>query len=165
MVGPKGAAIRAELLALKKRGVIKAEDVYEWVEKHPKSALYARLEWDNNVAGRLHRIAQITAYITLYITDKSGKPETVSLSIDRMRPGGGHRIEAEVKATPELRAILEEDLLVDLERMADRHADLDRFARVWAEVRKVRATLTSERTAKPVIRRRRKSDHEDRPTA
>ena len=66
-------------------------------------------------------------------------------------------MEAEVKATPELRAVLIQDVLTDLERMAERHADLREFAKVWAEVRKVR-----EKREESAAKRRRKSEDEAR---
>jgi hypothetical protein len=136
----KADDIKAEILALKKRGVIKAEDVYYWAENNPNSAIYRSLEWDDAKAGVLYRIHQIRNLMTLYVIDKSGEPELVSLSLDRATPGGGYRVLTDVKAVPSLREILLEDVLAALGRLAHRYADFTELNDVWIAIAEAQAT-------------------------
>jgi hypothetical protein len=141
MAKSKRDQIRTELLALERRGIIKAEDVHAWAERNPKSAIYRSLEWDNEVAGFQYRLHQIRSLITLYIVDSAGEPEMVSLSIDRVKPGGGYRHLDDVKEAPDMRLVLLGDVLVDLERLASRYGDLEELVAVWRAVAEARAAF------------------------
>lgn len=154
--------IRSEILALERRGVVQAEAIHEWAKGHAKSAIHKSLEWNDDKAGYLYRLSQIRSMITLYITDESGEPELVSLSIDRATPGGGYRSLKEVKEVPEMRAVLLEDVLVALERLASRYADIKELAGVWREVAKARVAYDQRQV--PPVRKPRGGD-EVRPSA
>jgi hypothetical protein len=137
--------IAAELRALERDGLLKPEDVHVWADANRESAVAQRLEWNNRRAGYQYRLTQIRTLIRIYIVDVTGEPVTVSLSLDRAEPGGGYRNLPTVKATPNLRQVLLEDLLHELERMADRHYDIVELEPVWSAVRGVRRSLTPKR--------------------
>lgn len=133
--------VLAEFEMLRSDGLIKAEEVLDWAEANRESAIARRLQWDDAKAGHLYRLNQIRTLIRIYIVDTTGSPLTVSLSVDRASPGGGYRDVGEVKATPNLRRVLLEDLMTELERMADRHFDITELEPVWGAIALVRANM------------------------
>lgn len=138
--------IKSELTLLKTDGVYKAEDILAWAEQNRDSAIAQRLQWDDAKAGHLYRLNQVRVLIRIYVVDLKGEPATVSLSVDRVLPGGGYRDLSEVKVTPDLRKVLLEDLLRELERMADRHFDIVELHPVWEAIRQVRRNLGATQT-------------------
>lgn len=144
----KADDIKTEILALSKLGIVKAEDVYQWVEANPDtSVIYKKLEWNDAKAGVLYRIHQIRTMLTLYVVDNSGDPELVSLSIDRATPGGGYRVLTEVKNIPSLREVLLNDVLAALGRLARRYGDIAELDNVWAAIVEAQATYGKDRAA------------------
>jgi hypothetical protein len=133
-----------ELLALRKgNGVINASEVVTWARANKKSQVHASLTWDDKVAGERYRIWQVRALISLHIRDTEGGRRFVSLSIDR--PVGGYRELSSVMSSDELRAVMLEDALADLERVQKRYEKLQELAGVWGEAAKVAATVRPSR--------------------
>jgi hypothetical protein len=128
--------IQSELEALRgDDGLIHAEEAVEWAAKHPKSALYAHLEWDDKKAGHQYRIWQVRNVLLSIVNEEDVRQE-VSLSIDRAT-GGGYRNLKSVMSTKELREVLLADALAELNRLKLRFSVLTELARVWEEVDKV----------------------------
>jgi hypothetical protein len=114
----KGPQLTAELTALRDpdSGMILVDVAHEWAIDHPDSALHGSLEWDNAVAGVAWRHQQIRHLITLHVVDAAGRPDVISLSIDRYH-GGGYRSRSEVLDVPGLRAVALSDTLNELDRV------------------------------------------------
>jgi hypothetical protein len=137
--------IRAELLALKSDdGLIYPERVHGWAQRHPNSALYNSLNWDDATAAHEHRLWQIRQLIQVHITIVSGTREFVSLTIDRAS-GGGYREVADVVASGNLRQIMLDDALEDLERVRRKYQLLDELAGVWKAAEAARPTPRRKR--------------------
>jgi len=120
-----------ELLALKgEDGLINVAKAEQWAKRHPKSSLYAHLEWDNEVAGEKYRHWQIRSLISVHIVDAEGSRQLVHLSIDSR--SGGYRPINDVLGQKELREIMLEDALGELERMQRKYARLQELDGVWA---------------------------------
>jgi len=134
-------SIESELLALKNAdGLLVIEDVYGWVEQHPRSALHGALEWNDEVAGREWRLNQIRRLIYVHIKFEDGGPRLLSLSVDRHRPGGGYRDLADLIRDRDktLWDIALADALAELERLQKKYARLQQLQPVWAAVAGVR---------------------------
>jgi hypothetical protein len=71
--------------------------------------------------------------------------ETVSLTIDRNHAGGGYRLISDVLATPNMRRVLLQDALDELERVKRKYESLTELAKVWDEAAKVRQKQASRR--------------------
>ena len=141
-------AIRDELVALHRQDpLLKVETVHEWAIANPQSALHGELEWDNEVAGHRHRLDQIRRLIAIHIVSPSGARQVISLSIDRVRPGGGYRDLDSVLKVATLREVMLDDALADLERMRVKYEHLSELAKVWGEVDRVKEA--QRRKAKP----------------
>lgn len=139
--------IREELTALQARQpeLLQAETVVDWASRHPRSATYAALEWDDATAAHEHRLNQARGLIVLYITREDNTPRMVSLSVDRAQPGGGYRPIEQVMATPDLREIALQDALRYLERGQERFSDFRELAEVWDAMERVRQRLARRR--------------------
>jgi hypothetical protein len=96
----------AELLALKKKGKLKAATVVEYA-KNPKTALHSAFEWDDSKAAHQHRLWQAEHLIisVRIIEPKSNTPiqAFVSLGSDRKQKGGGYRDTISVLSDKQLR--------------------------------------------------------------
>lgn len=127
--------LRDELLALKnKDDLIIVAEVHEWARKNPQSALYARLEWDNEKAGYEYRLQQIRTLIAVEIVSYEGNREAYSLTVDRSRPKGGYRELRDILPNKSLRENLLEDALNELERVKQKYHMLTEYARIWEEI-------------------------------
>jgi len=71
----------------------------------------------------------------------------ISLSIDRVRPGGGYRHIDSILPVASLREVMIDDALADLERMRVKYEHLSELAKVWGEVDRVKEA--QRRKAKP----------------
>jgi len=123
--------VASELLRLERGGLIKPVEAVAWARGHPQSALYAELEWDDSIAGEQYRIQQVRQLIQVFVEPVHQTRQYVSLSIDRVG-GGGYRHIASVMNTPDLRTVLLQDALRELERMQERYQALTELDRVWA---------------------------------
>src|SRR5215467_10271488 len=109
MSNAETTGIQGELYALKNdEGLWVPEDILVWARHHPRSALHQRLEWDDAKAGHEHRLWQVRQLVAIHCvkSEGSGARQLVSLSIDRIRPGGGYRDIDDVLPVRELRAVL-----------------------------------------------------------
>jgi hypothetical protein len=129
--------VAKELLALERNGLIKPKAAVEWARRHPRSELYAALEWDDSVAAEQYRIQQVRSLIAIFIEPTHQTRQFVSLSIDRVEGGGYRRIES-VMNTPTLRQTLLEDALHEFSRAKEKYAMLEELDRVWVAVSQVR---------------------------
>lgn len=131
-------AITAELEALRtKDGLINAITAVKWARRNRRSALHAYLEWDDAVAAEKHRVDQIRNFIQVNIVDAVGFRRYVSLSIDR-KPGGGYRETREVLSRQDLRAVMLDDALDDLDRLRRLYEPLRELSPVWNAVERLR---------------------------
>jgi hypothetical protein len=130
--------IRAELLRLKDdKGLIHAEPVVEWAQRHPKSGLHSRFQWDDSIAAHEHRLWQARQLISMHIIVASGTHEFISLTVDRAN-GGGYRETTTVVATRSLREVMMDDALQELERLKRKYQLLEELAQVWRAADAVR---------------------------
>ncbi len=132
--------VRDELLALQNAdGLIVPREVHDWAKTHPRSDLHQRLQWDDAKAGYQYRLNQIMHLIVLNITTADLKPEFLSLSIDRVNgTGGGYRSIVDVVQVPQLREVMLDDALAELERVRRKYEYLKALAPVWAAAARVR---------------------------
>jgi Lon protease-like protein len=123
--------IGTELLKLKdKDGKISAAGAVAWAAKNKQSHLYGALEWDDALAGHAHRVWQVRSLIAIHIVDTEGARRFVSLSIDRGE--GGYRQISDVMSSADLRKIMIEDALGELQRMERKYKHLQELEVVWA---------------------------------
>jgi hypothetical protein len=128
-------SIRDELLALKdKDGLFRVGSILEWAKKHRRSDLYGALEWDDAAAGHAWRCEQIRHLVRIHVVDVEGVRQLVSLTIDRVKPGGGYRDRSEVLAVPLLSEIMLADCLSELIRVRQKYIAISQLAGVWAAV-------------------------------
>jgi hypothetical protein len=124
-------SIAGELLKLRdKDGKISASAAVEWARRHPKSHLHAALQWDDEIAGEAHRTWQVRSLIAIHIVDTEGARRFVSLSIDRGE--GGYRQISDVMSRADLRKVMLDDALAELERMQKKYRHLQELETVWA---------------------------------
>lgn len=129
-----------ELLALERNGLIKPTEAVQWARVHTNSHLHQALEWDDAVAGEAYRVQQVRSLIAVFVEPVHHARQFVSLSVDRVEGGGYRRIE-QVMNQQDLRSILLQDALHELERMREKYQALQELDKVWAaagEVQKKR---------------------------
>jgi hypothetical protein len=133
-------SIKDELINLQKEhdGLLQVETIVEWAEQHPDSELYKSLEWDNEKAGHDWRCHQVRRLIAVHVISVDRVREMVSLSIDRHHDGGGYRWIATVMATSNMRQVLLQDALAELERVRKKYESLTELAQVWMQAEKVK---------------------------
>lgn len=138
--------IRSELQELKKRygEMVRVEDIHKWAQRHENSALHKSLEWDDAKAGYLYRLDQIRHLIAVHIVDRSGTRMMVSLSIDRVNPGGGYRDVNDVLRHENFREIMLQDALLDLERVQHKYETLKELASVWEAAKGIKSKLKAK---------------------
>jgi hypothetical protein len=130
--------LKSELVALMDRdGILRAPDCLDWAQRHPKSELHRHLEWDDSKAGHAYRLWQIRSLIALHIVTPQQERKTISLSIDRVLPGGGYRDLDTVMRDEILREIALSDALADLERCRKRYEGLAELQGVWRALERV----------------------------
>lgn len=132
--------IKDELLALKnEEGFCVAEEVREWAKQHPESALHGAIQWDVEKAAHEYQLWQIRRLISIHVVTIDGDRKFVSLSIDRTREGGGYRDIDEVMPVPDLRKIMLDDALRELERLQAKYNRVVELAQVWTAANEARA--------------------------
>jgi hypothetical protein len=133
--------VQKELEALRladPQKMLHAEKVLEWAAAHPKSALFASLEWDDRKAGNEYRLYQVRRLIKITILYDDDKPAMFSLSIDRP-DGGGYRHLGDVLSSRQLSDVLLQDALSELDRIRQRYERVEALTSVWRAVGKVKA--------------------------
>jgi len=124
--------LHAELMGLRdKAGLIDARAAVKWARRNTRSQLHSELEWDDDAAAEEFRVYQVRQLIAIDLVDGGGVRKIVSLSIDRAS-GGGYRDIEQVAAAPNLRAILLQDALSELNRLRERYKRLSELAVVWS---------------------------------
>lgn len=142
-------SIRNELLAIQSAsedGILHCHEVVKWARDHPNSALHSAIEWDNDAAADAYRLWQVRRLVQLHITSGEASEQVVSLSIDR-KAGGGYRTVSDVIARPDLREVMLQDALEELERVQTKYQRVEALASVWREAETVRARSGRRRRA------------------
>jgi hypothetical protein len=114
-------------------GKIVPTEVVAWARKNPKSRLHAQLEWNDSIAAERYRIDQVRELLQVHIVDPQGHRRYISLSIDRNN-GGGYRSMSDVESRQDLRAIMLQDALGELERVERLYHVLKELRPVWKVV-------------------------------
>lgn len=146
----KADRIRSELEAIRQASrdrMLHAEKIVAWAKAHRGSALFGEFEWNNSKAAHEFRIWQARRLVQVHIVTADGRPQLVSLSIDRPK-GGGYRDIADVIDDRTLSEIMLRDALGELNRTRARFATVRELVSVWRELDKI-----SGKTRKPKIRR------------
>jgi elongation factor P--beta-lysine ligase len=144
-------SIKDELLTLQHEhgGILQAEAGVAWARDNPASELYHALEWDDIKAGHQHRLTQMRQLIRVHVRTEEDVRQLISLTIDRVQPGGGYRHIDDVLPVPELRAIMLADAFAELERIRVKYQHLVELANVWLELDRAR---DRERPPQPEMR-------------
>lgn len=131
-------SISSELLKLKDDdGKINPAAVVKWARRNTRSHLHAVLNWDDADAGEKYRIWQVRSLISVHIVDNDGGRRFVSLSIDRQE--GGYRPIGEVMERVDLRQVMLDDALNELNRVQARYKHLTELSEVWVATHRVDA--------------------------
>jgi hypothetical protein len=135
--------ILAELAQLQEQhGTLRAEDVLEFA-KDENTALHAEFEWDDTEAARQHRLAQARKIIRInvqVIPTARGDvtvPVYVSLSSDRIQPGGGYRRLEDVMNDSKLRNEFLAQALAEFERVRRKYQNLQELSPIFAAIERV----------------------------
>jgi hypothetical protein len=150
-------SIRDELLALQQAdpdGILYPPRVLQWAADNPGSATHSALDWDDVSAAHAHRLWQIRRMIQVHVVTEERDPIVVSLTVDRKAAGGYRRIDDVIKV-PNLREIMMEDALADLQRMQAKYGRLQELGRVWDAAERLRKNRSKKRV-KAVPSRRKK---------
>jgi hypothetical protein len=131
--------IEKELLAIKgSKPLLQAEEVWKWAKSHPKSALHGEFEWNVKKAAQEYWTWQARRLIAVHVTyDGDAGPRLISLSIDRVKPGGGYRTVDDIVAVPDLYRVMLLDALKELKRLETKYTRVRSLARVWQAVSEV----------------------------
>lgn len=145
--------ILAELTQIREQhnGNLLAEDVVEFA-RNENTALHSEFEWDDTEAARQYRLDQARRIIRLNVqvlpTARGNVtvPVYVSLTSDRIQPGGGYRRLEDVMSDPELRQQFLDQALAEFERVRRKYQNLQELAPIFAAIERV----TQQRTRQPV---------------
>jgi hypothetical protein len=142
-------SIKSELLALQQTnsdGILHAAEVVAWARKNTESRLHAAIEWDDATAAEAHRLWQVRQLIQIHVVADDGAPTLVSLSLDR-KAGGGYRSISDVAKRPDLRDIMLQDALDELNRVQAKYQRVTELASVWQEAEQIRTRTRRKRAA------------------
>lgn len=140
-------SVKSELLEIQaadENGMLHPSSVVAWARANSDSELHRMIEWNDRRAADAHRLWQVRQLIQLHVVAEDGSPQLVSLTIDR-RAGGGYRSMPDVLRTPDLREVLLQDALNELDRVRAKYERVTELARVWAEAAAVEATRGTKR--------------------
>lgn len=133
-------SIETELLSIMGDSeLLIVEDALDWASSHRNSELAKNLEWDDAKAGHEHRLNQMRKLIAVHVTFSGGERKMVSLTIDRVKPGGGYRDIDDVLRTRSLYDIMLSDALAELERLEKKYQHIKSLQPIWTAVRTARA--------------------------
>lgn len=121
-------------------------EVVTWARTNPDSALHRAIEWDNQRAADAHRLWQVRQLIQLHVTSEDGAPQMVSLTFDR-KANGGYRSIDDVVRVPQLREIMLQDALDELNRVQAKFQKVTELTKVWEEANTVRQRSRRRRAA------------------
>jgi hypothetical protein len=131
--------IEQELLALKADNpMLQAAAVVKWAKANKQSALHKQFQWDLKKAAWEHWLSTARHLIVEYVihTVDNG-PRLVSLSVDRITPGGGYRDIGDIVSVPALYEVMLRDAISDLRRTQTRYQRVKELKRVWEELDKI----------------------------
>lgn len=145
---PITADVVSELLRLKRRnGLLRAQDVVK-AARPARSPLHRFFEWNVRKAAMVTWIEQARELIQVAVTVEPGLGKVhVFVSLRPNRVSGGYREMAEVLRRPDLRRILLEDALRDIEALHTRYVQLRELQPVWGAAASVASALNSHRRA------------------
>lgn len=130
-------AIRKELARLQRDGVIRPVDVVE-VARDESSPLHGCFQWDDSEAAHQYRLVQARNLLRVYVNVEDRKSDPVqafvSLTSDRVKPGGGYRVLTDVMNDDAMREQLLQDAFVQFRNMRRKYQHLQKLAKVWAAV-------------------------------
>lgn len=145
--------VLAELAQIREQhnGNLRAEDVVEFA-RDENTALHAEFTWDDTEAARQYRLEQARKIIRINVqvlpTARGNitVPMYVSLTSDRIQPGGGYRRLEDVMSDPELRQQFLDQALAEFERVRRKYQNLQELAPIFAAIERV----TQQHTRQPV---------------
>ena len=144
-------SIKQELLRIQQadpENILRPREVLEWAQDNPDSALHRSIDWDDERAAEQHRLWQIRQLIQLHVVQEDRSPVLVSLSIDRQTPGGGYRAISDVVDRPDLRDIMLEDALAELQRVQRKYERVLELKGLWEEADRLREQRKRTKAAK-----------------
>jgi len=132
-------SIKDELVALQREHgeLLHVEVAVGWAKDNPESELHRSLEWNDTIAGHEYRLWQMRKLIQIHVVSEDGVREFVSLTIDRVRDGG-YRDVNNVMQVPDLRDVMLQDALDELNRVRRRYQSVVALSRVWIEIDRVK---------------------------
>lgn len=143
-------SIKSELMHIQQAdpdNILRPQEVVTWAAENQDSDLHRSLEWDDAKAAHAHRLQQVRQLIVIHVVSNDREPLVVSLSMDR-KADGGYRSISDVAVRPDLRDIMLDDALAELDRVKAKHARVEELVGVWRE-----ANAVKERTASRRVRR------------
>jgi hypothetical protein len=146
-------SVKSELLEIQaadENGLLHPSAVVAWARANTASALHRLIEWDDRTAADSHRLWQVRQIIQLHIVAEDGTPQAVSLTIDR-RSGGGYRKISDVLQAPDLREVMLNDALDELERVRTKYERVTELARVWAEAQATQERVGTRRRGRRAV--------------
>jgi hypothetical protein len=144
--------IQAELAQIQEQhGTLRAEDVVEFA-RNTRTALHAEFQWDDTEAAKQYRLSQARKIIRINVqvlpTARGNVtvPVYVSLSSDRIQPGGGYRRLEDVMNDADLRQQFLDQALAEFERVRRKYQNLQELAPIFAAIERV----AQQRARQPV---------------
>lgn len=135
--------IQEELEAIREEhdGLLRAEDVVEFAESNPESALHKRFDWDDSSAAQKFRLMQARAIIRVNVI----VPETTGMTVrayvsmmgDRQLPGGGYRALSDIMGNQELRRQLLAQAMREARLWREKYKNLQELAGVFGAIDEV----------------------------
>lgn len=120
-----------EMIRQQHDGILQPTAALQWAADNPQSDLHKSIEWDDTKAAHEHRIWQIRRLIAIHVVTPEAQRQLISLTIDRMQPGGGYRHIDDVMRDRTMRQIALADALTELGRIRAKYEGLTELARVW----------------------------------
>lgn len=128
--------IEQELATIKgNKELLNPADVVAWATKNKTSALHSCFTWDDAEAGKEYRLWEARRLIALHIVTEGGERRTVSLAIDRKK-GGGYREIKDVARQPDLRKMMLQEAMAELNRIRHKYEAIKELAAVFGEIDK-----------------------------
>lgn len=137
----KSARIKAEILQIQATdpdNKAHTDAIIKFAQTNKNSTLHGEFQWDVKKAAYAHWQQTAMQLIRLHVRTEEGKPQLISLSIDRTQ-GGGYRAISDVVKSRKLTQVMLDDALQELERVQTKYAHLKALAGVWTAVDKVRS--------------------------
>jgi hypothetical protein len=131
----KTITIEDELKSIKKsnNGILRPIDVVLWAEKHPKSLLYGKFNWDDASAGHQFRLIQARHIINVRVTTVKTEQTRMFVSVQSQRSlkdGGYHSIE-DVLDDPNLYAETLKEAKQELVRIRNKYRHIVELKAIW----------------------------------